>query len=39
MTKQPWWYFPGWVVTPYILFGVFVLLVFGAGFLTGWFLK
>jgi len=27
--------FPGWVVHPYILFGVFVLLVFGAGFLTG----
>jgi len=34
-SSESWFYFPGWVVHPYLLFGIFVLLVFGAGFLTG----
>ena len=37
--EQPWYYFPGWIMHPYILFGIFVLLVFGAGFLSGWLVK
>jgi len=32
MTKQPWWYFPGWVVHPFLLLGGVVVLV---GFLLG----